>query len=78
MYAFGLVMPTTAPSRAARQPCRGAGASASAPASDLRWRIAWMPSHTRYSAPATFTARNTWSDRCSSVPRPTATHAATT
>ena len=74
---MGLVRPTTAPSRAARHPSRGGAATAMASASDLRRRIAWMPSQIRYSAPAIFTMMNASADRCSSVPRPTATHAAT-
>ena len=78
MYALGLVRPTTAPSLAARHPSRGGAATAMASASDLRWRIAWMPSQIRYSAPAIFTITNTSADRCSSVPSPTATNAATT
>jgi len=78
MYALGLVNPTTAPSRAARHPSRGGAATAMASASDLRWRIAWMPSQIRYSAPAIFTTTNASADRCSSVPSPTATNAATT
>jgi amino acid efflux transporter len=78
MYALGLVMPTTAPSRAARHPSRGVAAAAMASASDLRWRIAWMPSQIRYSAPAIFTITKASADRCNSVPRPTATNAATT
>jgi hypothetical protein len=49
-----------------------------AAASDLRWRIAWMPSQIRYKAPATLTITNAWADRSSTAPRPTATHAATT
>jgi amino acid efflux transporter len=78
MYALGLVRPTTAPSRTARHPSRGGAATAMASASDLRWRIAWMPSQTRYSAPTIFTIANASADRCSSVPSPTATNAATT
>jgi hypothetical protein len=49
-----------------------------AEASDERCRIAWIPSHIRYSAPASLTTRKTSADRSSSVPRPTATNAATT
>ena len=73
-----MVIPTTIPSRIARQPSRGSATTANAAASDLRCRIAWMPSHTRYSAPATLTTTNTVAERCRIVPRPTATHAATT
>ena len=66
MYAFGLVRPTTAPSSAARQPPFGSPATSMAAASCLRRRIAWTPSQTRYSAPAIFTIRNTWTERSSS------------
>ena len=72
------VTPTTTPSRAARQPSRGLAAAANASASDLRCRIAWMPSHTRYAAPMTLTATNAVAERCKITPRPTATNAATT
>ena len=41
MYDFGLVTPTTTPSRSARQPCRGSPVAANASASDLRCRTAW-------------------------------------
>ena len=78
MYDLGLVIPTTTPSRAARQPSRGSVAAAKASASDLRCRIAWIPSHTRYAAPMTLTTTNAAAERCKIAPRPTATNAATT
>ena len=78
IYDLGFVIPTSTPSRSARQPSRGSAATAKAAARDLRCRIARMPSHTRYTAPTTLTATNTVAERCKIAPRPTATHAATT
>ena len=78
MYDLGLVIPTTIPSRSARQPSRGSATAANASASDLRCRIAWMPSQARYAAPATLTTTKAAAERCRISPRPTETHAATT
>ena len=78
MYAFGFVTPTANPSRSASQPARDGTAPDIASASAWRCRIACTPSQTRYSAPASLTATNACAERSSSVPRPTATQAATT
>ena len=78
MYAFGFVTPTTTPSRSARQPSRVPAADDIATARECRCLIACTPRNTRYTAPASLTAVNTWAERCSSAPRPKATPAATT
>src|ERR1700678_960788 len=78
MYDFGLVKPTTKPSQVARKLPRGAGVVASSTsARSLRCLMACTPSQIRYRAPASFTIKNAWPDRCRMEPRPTATATAT-
>ncbi len=65
------------PSAAARQPLRGAAATSMADARTRRCLMAFTPSQTRYTAPISFTAVKTSSERCTRAPMPRATLIAT-
>jgi hypothetical protein len=71
--AFGLVSPTTNPSRSIRLVLAGGVVPARIAASDCRCLIAWTPRKIRYAAPTRRTTVNMATERSTSAPIPNAT-----